>query len=105
MNRYQLIKPYLGINIYESHSLKGGAKKCYNELKTSPFSKSIDFEIRNLDNMEIYKFKVKQNNMIGGNLINPDISMELKLINNKLDMIIKHDKHNKHDKHDKCFIM
>lgn len=82
-SRYQLIKPFISDQIYESSSLMKGAGKCYNEIKDANINNIQTFTIRNIDSNKKYIFLIhpKTNNnqlQIGGNdpikeQSNPDI--------------------------------
>lgn len=56
--RYQLIKPFLSDKIYETSTLNKGAKKCYNEVKSSKIIGATEFSVRDIDSYEIFKFKI-----------------------------------------------
>lgn len=67
-NRYQLIKPFSGSKVHQTSSLKKGAKKCYDELKTTPHYYSANsFTVIDLDSYKTYDFLIHHNNKIGGN--------------------------------------
>lgn len=55
--RYQLIEPYVGQKVYESSSLKKGAKKCYDELKISG-KKTSHFTIMDIESYQKYTFGI-----------------------------------------------
>lgn len=60
--KYQLIHPVVGTRIYQTRSLKKGAKKCYEELKSFNNINSPYFTVLNVDTFEIYKFKIDATN-------------------------------------------
>ena len=74
--RFQLIKPFIGEKVYETSSLKKGAKKCYQEFKQSQNNKTNEFSVLNIDTHETYRYKVNHN-QDGGNLPNDKKIIEL----------------------------
>jgi hypothetical protein len=67
MGKFQIIKPYPSDKIYESSNVNKCAKKFYEILKQD--NEKYDFFIlRNIDNNNYYKFKIKNNHhmQIGG---------------------------------------
>lgn len=61
--KYQLIHPVVGTRAYQTTSLKKGAKKCYEELKSLDNISSLHFTILNIDTYETYKFKINHANI------------------------------------------
>lgn len=60
-NRYQLISPILSNKIYTASTLKGGARKCYQCLKS--LNRNYEyFTIMDIDSMEKYDFKINKKN-------------------------------------------
>lgn len=62
--RYQLIAPIVGTHVYQTPSLKKGAKKCYEELRSLDNLESTHFTVLNIDTYETYQFQI--NEMRGG---------------------------------------
>ena len=60
--KYQLIYPVVGTCAYQSTSLKKGAKKCYEELKSLSNINTPYFTVLNLDTYETYKFQIDAEN-------------------------------------------
>ena len=60
--KYQLIYPVVGTCAYQSTSLKKGAKKCYEELKSLSNINTPYFTVLNLDTYETYKFQLDAEN-------------------------------------------
>ncbi|AYV75919.1 MAG: hypothetical protein Terrestrivirus3_188 [Terrestrivirus sp.] len=56
--KYQLIYPIVGNKLYQATSLKGGAKRCYDELKQLDNIESDYFTVMNVDTFETFKFKI-----------------------------------------------
>jgi hypothetical protein len=66
-NRFQLISPIVGDKIYQTSSIKRGAKKCFEELKGCGKNDFNEFTIMNLDNFETYKFGINnKSSQLGG---------------------------------------
>ena len=80
-NRYQLIKPFISDVIHESTTILKGGNKCYKELKKMGKLNVSEFEVKDIDTNQIYKFKI--NTQTGGN--KPDMSEIIR----KLDAIEK----------------
>lgn len=56
--RYQLIKPVVSHNIYETSSLNRASKKCYRELINLKLKGVETFSIKNIDTDQTYVFKI-----------------------------------------------
>lgn len=67
MGKFQMIKPYPCDKIYESSNIKKCSKKFYEILKQDN-EKYDFFVLKNIDNNNYYKFKIKNNHhiQIGG---------------------------------------
>lgn len=69
--KYQLIHPVVGTRAYQTTSLKKGARKCYEELKSLNNINTSQFTILNIDTYKIYKFQIDATNInktqYGGN--------------------------------------
>jgi hypothetical protein len=57
LKRYQLIKPFSGNKIYESKDLMKGAKKCYQEFKSSNIPAN-EFVMMDIDTYQKFTFKI-----------------------------------------------
>lgn len=97
-HKYQLIYPIFGNKIYHTTSLKGGAQKCYDELKYLDVIQDNYFIVLNIDTNETYKFKIdkkftdKKKILIGGKSENKtegnvDIESQIGKISDRLDTI------------------
>lgn len=61
--KYQLIHPIVGTRVYRTNSLKKGAKKCYNELKSLNNINTLTFTILNVETYETFQFKINTKNI------------------------------------------
>jgi hypothetical protein len=63
MRRYKLVTPYSSEKVYETSSLTKGAKKCYDELKGSPYYYGCNkFIIMDIDDFKKYDFGINTKN-------------------------------------------
>lgn len=72
--RYKLVNPYSSEKVYETSSLTKGAKKCYEELKGSPYYYGCNkFTIMDIDDFKKYDFGINNKNVAqqGGYLTQP----------------------------------
>jgi hypothetical protein len=63
--KYQLIHPIVGTRVYQTTSLKRGAKKCYEELKSLNNINSPSFTVLNVDTYETFKFRIDSTKVNG----------------------------------------
>lgn len=81
--RYQLIKPIISNNIYETSSFNRASKRCYEEVIRLKISNLQTFTMRNIDTNDIYEFKIKSipstqstqstQSIVGNNLLKQNI--------------------------------
>ena len=98
-HKFKIIDPINYNNIYESYSIIGGAKKCFNDIKKN--IKIKEFKIIDLNTGENYSgiVKNKQNdmprqinaNMHGGGMNINNIENILNRIEKKVSYLIKMD--------------
>jgi len=81
--RYQLIKPIVSNNIYETPTLKKASKMCFAELMKGGgnINDYTHFAIRDVDNNEIFTYKIHNQNKNPDNLqnikLNPTITPDI----------------------------
>lgn len=89
--KYQLIHPIVGTRLYQTTSLKKGAQKCYDELKSFNNINARQFSIINADTYETYQFQIdnfSHSTQSGGNnnkqTTDKDIQSTIALFDNRL---------------------
>lgn len=80
--KYQLVYPVIGTRVYQTTSLKKGAKKCYEELKSLENINTSYFTVLNIDTYETYKFQIDDKEFVDTNIINPNNSNNTDNTNN-----------------------
>ena len=77
--KYQLIYPIVGNKLYQATSLKGGAKRCYDELKQLDNIESDYFTVMNVDTFETFKFKIhpRKKNILKYSNFNKNVNLNM----------------------------
>jgi hypothetical protein len=83
--KYQLIHPVVGTRVYQTTSLKKGAKKCYEELKSLNNIDAAQFSVLNVDTYETYHFQIDDSHKLSGG--GASLGLELNQIQSAIESI------------------